>query len=541
MGSPEKPIDVELADMNPEVTMKSEKAELEPLNSPEKNEESVRFTGLTKEELMEVANQPNWKRARMVLFILFWVIWVVMLISAVFIVINAEKCKPIPQVQWYQDTAFVKFDPARFGGLKELAGKTEYFKDMKSSIVLKNVVTDWEVNKDVSEVTKEAHKKGVMVLVDFPVSSIKTSSGMFNAVRNNCTKDASTANCDLFVWRNDTATGFVQTENMDEYYKGTEDSAEVNFNSDTAINLLTEKLEKAIKDSQVDGFLLTDTEKLWTGYNGSKVLDAAFKKVNGTTYEQNEDNHLMALFVEAHSDDAAMAMNKHFHVPNNSTESLVAPSPIVLQSVVKSADPEKIKTNFENSRESARVFHAYQTSFDFDGMSEQESLAISMLNVALPGVSFIDLGEEIGNRTAEFKTEKDINGHNKQYLKAMTDLIKKKTVNTLSKHSMRYDTQNLDTVFEWLNLETKNDNQKMIGFCKKWGKKEPVFVVSNFGNTTVANVTMNFSDKCGSKKDTKITTLVSNNKYDFVTNTTRERFADGVQEYSTSMFWLKKA
>ena len=38
-------------------------------------------------------------------------------------------------------------------------------------------------------------------------------------------------------------------------------------------------------------------------------------------------------------------------------------------------------------------------------MSEQESLAISMLNVALPGVSFIDLGEEIGNRTAEFKTQ----------------------------------------------------------------------------------------------------------------------------------------
>ena len=56
MGSPEKPIDVELADMNPEVTMKSEKAELEPLNSPEKNEESVRFTGLTKEELMGMLN-----------------------------------------------------------------------------------------------------------------------------------------------------------------------------------------------------------------------------------------------------------------------------------------------------------------------------------------------------------------------------------------------------------------------------------------------------------------------------------------------------
>lgn len=539
MGSPEKPIDVELADMNPQVTIKDEKAELEPLNSPEKNEESERFTGLTKEELMEVANQPNWKRARMVLFILFWVIWVVMLISAVFIVINAEKCKPIPQVQWYQDSVFVKFDAERFGGLKELAGKTDYFKDMKSSIVLKKVVSeDWDVNELVSGVTKDAHQKGVMVLVEFPVSSFKTSSQTFNAVKNNCTKETAKANCDLFVWEKAAKTGYVETaEGSGEFYKGTEGSAEINFSSATAINLLTEKLQKAIKEIQVDGFLLTDTETLWRGYNYTNVLDAAFKKVNGTTYEQNEDNHLMALFVEAYDDVAAMDMSKHFSVmPNNSTESLVAPSPIVLQSVVKSADPKEIQTKFDESRNGVRVFHAYQTSVE--GKSAPESLAISMLNVALPGVSFIDLGEEIGNRTAVFKTPEDIKSHNKQYLKAMTDLIKKKTVNTLSKHSMRYDTQNLDTVFEWLKVGEKNEDN-MIGFCKKWGKKEPVFVLSNFG-PRVANFTLNFSEKCGSTKDTEIATLLSNNKYDFKTNETRTRFTDFVQEYSTSMFWLKK-
>jgi len=540
MGSPEKPIDVELADMNPQVTMKNEKAELEPLNSPEKNEESERFTGLTKEELMEVANQPNWKRARMVLFILFWVIWVVMLISAVFIVINAEKCKPIPQVQWYQDSVFVKFDAERFGGLKKLAAKTEYFKDMKSSIVLKKVMKgDWEVDELVSGVTKDAHQKGVMVLVEFPVSSIETSSQTFNAVRNNCTKDNAKANCDLFQWKKVAATGYVETaEGSGEFYKGTEGSAEINFSSETAINLLTEKLEKAIKEIQVDGFLLTDTETLRTGgYNWTNVLDAAFKKVNGTTYEQNEDNHLMALFVEAHDDVAAKVMSKHFSVlPANSTESLVAPSPIVLQSVIKSADPKEIQENFKKSRKDVRVFHAYQTSLE--GKSAPESLAISMLNVALPGVSFIDLGEEIGNRSAVFTTEEDVKSHNKQYLKAMTDLIKKKTVNTLSKHSMRYDTQNFDTVMEWLDVEEKNQDN-MIGFCKKWGKKEPVFVLSNFG-PRVANFTLNFSEKCGSTKDTTIATLLSNNKYDFVTNETQTRQTDFVEDYSTSMFWLKK-
>merc|ERR1719376_1581671 len=101
--------------------------------------------------------------------------------------------------------------------------------------------------------------------------------------------------------------------------------------------------------------------------------------------------------------------------------------------------------NYEESRKDSRVFHAYQTSLS--GATDQKSMAISMLNVALPGVSFIDLGEEVENRNQNYNTtDNKLDEAAKSNLKAMTDLIKKKTVDTLSKHSMRYDTQNFDTL-----------------------------------------------------------------------------------------------
>ena len=59
MGSPEKPIDVELADMNPDVQIKGEKEELEPLRMHHEDDENEGFTGLTKEELMGMLSRIN--------------------------------------------------------------------------------------------------------------------------------------------------------------------------------------------------------------------------------------------------------------------------------------------------------------------------------------------------------------------------------------------------------------------------------------------------------------------------------------------------
>ena len=41
----------------------------------------------------------------------------------------------------------------------------------------------------------------------------------------------------------------------------------------------------------------------------------------------------------------------------------------------------------------------------------------------------------------------------------------------------------------------------MIGFCKKWGKKEPVLVLSNLGDKQVVNFEIKFSEKCGNMNE----------------------------------------
>lgn len=72
------------------------------------------FSGLTKEELMEYANDPFWKRLRWFLFIMFWVAWLTMLVAAIVIIVLAPRCVPPPDFNWTQESAIMKYDQATF-------------------------------------------------------------------------------------------------------------------------------------------------------------------------------------------------------------------------------------------------------------------------------------------------------------------------------------------------------------------------------------------------------------------------------------------
>ena len=65
---------------------------------------------------VEISQEPQWVRARWVLFILFWVAWVGMLVGAIVIVVNAPRCKEKPKPQWYQDTIVYEVNPDDFAG-----------------------------------------------------------------------------------------------------------------------------------------------------------------------------------------------------------------------------------------------------------------------------------------------------------------------------------------------------------------------------------------------------------------------------------------
>lgn len=128
MGSPEKPVDVEMGDM-------SESAQLNPSaekSSETKDEKSTRFTGLTKEELLEISGQPGWVRARWCLFILFWLVWVGMLVGAIVIVIQAPRCKPDPELTWYQSEVGYVVD----GTFGEANDHFDYVKSLNSKAVI---------------------------------------------------------------------------------------------------------------------------------------------------------------------------------------------------------------------------------------------------------------------------------------------------------------------------------------------------------------------------------------------------------------------
>jgi len=128
MGSPEKPVDVEMGDM-------SESAQLNPnteKSSEPNGEKSTRFTGLTKEELLEISGQPGWVRARWCLFILFWLVWVGMLVGAIVIVIQAPRCKPDPELTWYQSEVGYVVDDT-FGDASQ---HLDYVKSLSAKVVI---------------------------------------------------------------------------------------------------------------------------------------------------------------------------------------------------------------------------------------------------------------------------------------------------------------------------------------------------------------------------------------------------------------------
>merc|ERR1711962_330763 len=68
----------------------------------EKEVEAEGFKGLTKDELMQYANNPFWVRLRWVLFIAFWVIWVAMLVASIAIIVYTPKCPSPEPKQWWQ-------------------------------------------------------------------------------------------------------------------------------------------------------------------------------------------------------------------------------------------------------------------------------------------------------------------------------------------------------------------------------------------------------------------------------------------------------
>ncbi|XP_041841734.1 solute carrier family 3 member 2a [Melanotaenia boesemani] len=148
-------------------------------------EDEVTFTGLSKEELMKVAGTPGWVRTRWVLLILFWLGWVGMLAGAIVIIVQAPRCKPIPDMKWWNEGPLYQISDlmAFSGGMKGVEEKLDDMTQLKvkglvlgpfhsvqgdqlSTLNLQMIDPTHGSEEYLRAVLAKAHKKGISVILD---------------------------------------------------------------------------------------------------------------------------------------------------------------------------------------------------------------------------------------------------------------------------------------------------------------------------------------------------------------------------------------
>lgn len=530
MGSPEKPIDVELGNLDPEIHRNGDKKDEESamLGQSKVSSEPDRFTGLKKEELMEIANQPRWRRARLVLFILFWILWVGMLAAAILIVINAPKCKPKPDTEWYQDTVLYKVDPANYDkDYKGMADHMRYIKDLKTSLLLSNVMGDDMMKakgeeKSFNNLVEKAHESNIKVVVELDIDSMSLSSSSFASAKS-CNLKNATKTCKLFRWSNsaESSSGYIERSGSSEMYQGDASKAALNYNSDLTTKYLQSVMDKWL-GRKVDGFMIGDLSKVQqNGFDAGKVVKTAWDKVQ----DKSDEDTKYGLFVAASSESDVLSLSKAYSVDKNSSVTL--PHPVIMYNTFPQTtkpNPTSLQDNVLQHRDNARVFYALNNMAKLSDESEQ-SLGLTLINIALPGVTILHSGDELGSRSLYQKmtwadnqgtpsnkpealsSRGDKEAKTQHPYKQVVNLIKKKTADTLSKESLRYDTQDESSEFKFLTT----NSTKVGAFCRRWYNKPSVLVVYNTDPQPQQNIKIDFKS-CDPNFENGVSVLVSSSK-----------------------------
>ncbi|XP_072314772.1 solute carrier family 3 member 2a [Eucyclogobius newberryi] len=162
-------------------------------------DDTVTFTGLSKEELMKVAGTPGWVRTRWLLLILFWLGWMGMLAGAIVIIVKAPPCKPIPEMNWWNEGPLYQIPDldAFADGLSGVETKLDNVnqlkvkgliigplhtvqKDQPSTLSLKTIDPTKGSEAALLSVMEKAHKKGISVVLDL-TPNYEGSSSWFTA------------------------------------------------------------------------------------------------------------------------------------------------------------------------------------------------------------------------------------------------------------------------------------------------------------------------------------------------------------------------
>ncbi|XP_016405166.1 4F2 cell-surface antigen heavy chain-like isoform X1 [Sinocyclocheilus rhinocerous] len=161
----------------------------------------VKFTGLSKEELMKVAGTAGWIRTRWALLVLFWLGWVGMLAGAIVIIVQAPRCKPIPEMNWWNEGPLYQIsDVNEFSenGLKGVEEKLDYINQMKvkglvlgpihtvqadqsSTLELTSINPEFGSESQLISLLDRAHRKGISIVLDLTPNYEGVSAWFNNA------------------------------------------------------------------------------------------------------------------------------------------------------------------------------------------------------------------------------------------------------------------------------------------------------------------------------------------------------------------------
>ncbi|KAM8898725.1 solute carrier family 3 member 2a [Spinachia spinachia] len=161
-------------------------------------EDEVTFTGLSKEELMKVAGTPGWVRTRWVLLVLFWLGWLGMLAGAIVIIVQAPRCKPIPEMNWWNEGPLYQIsDVEAFSdGIAGVEAKLDEINKLKvkglilgplhtiqadkpDTLNLEEIDPTYGTKEALVAVLEKAHKKGISVVLDL-TPNYRGASPWFN-------------------------------------------------------------------------------------------------------------------------------------------------------------------------------------------------------------------------------------------------------------------------------------------------------------------------------------------------------------------------
>ncbi|XP_071354721.1 solute carrier family 3 member 2b [Trachinotus anak] len=195
------------------------------LKIPEEAEE-VKFTGLSKEELLRVAGTPGWVRTRWALLVVFWLGWVGMLGGAVLIIMQAPRCRDLPATSWWNDGPLYQIGNIQaFTDAHNLKG-LEQKVDSLAQLKVKGLVVgpihvappDEAMSLRFEEISPEAgnleqfkgfvqaaHRKGISVVLDLTPNYRGSSGPWFSNI--SVTNVAERLKSALVFWLNEGVDG----------------------------------------------------------------------------------------------------------------------------------------------------------------------------------------------------------------------------------------------------------------------------------------------------------------------------------------------